>query len=183
MHAIRKKYAYNHVHDATSLQEILHELAGADGVRVLKDAPAPSTGSAHSVADSVSFLHSLMDGNDSDSEYTESAYGTTSDSSSSEERKPRGRNRDKRSKRGKTDKKKKKKDDTETPTKNTCPHCKKYHRKKPHRVDPDKCMWNKKYKGYRFKSICDELEVAFKPRHKFSAELGGYAEKDEAESD
>ena len=183
MHAIRKKYAYNHVHDATSLQEILHELAGADGVRVLKDAPAPSPGSAHSVADSVSFLHSLMDGNDSDSEYTESAYGTTSDSSSSEERKPRGRNRDKRSKRGKTDKKKKKKDDTETPTKNTCPHCKKYHRKKPHRVDPDKCMWNKKYKGYRFKSICDELEVAFKPRHKFSAELGGYAEKDEAESD
>jgi hypothetical protein len=24
-----------------------------------------------------------------------------------------------------------------------------------------------KYKGYRFKSICDELEVGFKPRHKF----------------
>jgi hypothetical protein len=38
-------------------------------------------------------------------------------------------------------------------------------------------MWNKKYKGYRFKSICDELEVAFKPRHIFSANLGGYASK------
>jgi hypothetical protein len=39
-------------------------------------------------------------------------------------------------------------------------------------------MWNKKYKGYRFKSICDELEVAFKPCHKFTADLGGYAEWD-----
>ncbi len=38
-------------------------------------------------------------------------------------------------------------------------------------------MWNKKYKGYHFKLICDELEVAFKPCHKFSAELGGYASK------
>ncbi len=56
------------------------------------------------------------------------------------------------------------------------PHCKIYC-KKPHQVEPDKCMWNKKYKGYRFKSICDKLKVAFKPRHKFSAELGGYASK------
>jgi len=35
MHAIRKKYAYNHVHDVTSLQTILTELAGANGVRTL----------------------------------------------------------------------------------------------------------------------------------------------------
>jgi hypothetical protein len=35
MQAIRKKYAYNHVHDATSLQTILTELAGANGVRTL----------------------------------------------------------------------------------------------------------------------------------------------------
>ncbi len=39
-------------------------------------------------------------------------------------------------------------------------------------------MWNKKYKGYRFKVICNELEVDFKPRIKFSADLGGYAAKD-----
>jgi hypothetical protein len=38
-------------------------------------------------------------------------------------------------------------------------------------------MWNKKYNGYCFKSICDELEVAFKPHHKFSADLGGYAKR------
>ncbi len=61
---------------------------------------------------------------------------------------------------------------------NTCPPCKKFHHIKPHRVSEDKCMWNKKYKGYQFKSICDELEVVFKPRHEFAADLGGYAERD-----
>jgi hypothetical protein len=40
-------------------------------------------------------------------------------------------------------------------------------------------MWNKKYKGYRFKSICNELKVDFKPCIKFTADLGGYAEKED----
>ena len=44
-------------------------------------------------------------------------------------------------------------------------------------------MWNKKYKGYRFKSICNELEVDFKPRIKFLADLGGYAEKNNSDSE
>ncbi len=39
-------------------------------------------------------------------------------------------------------------------------------------------MWNKKYEVYRFKSICDKLKVAFKPCHKFTVDLGGYAEQD-----
>jgi hypothetical protein len=41
MQAICKKYMYNHVHDATLLQDIMKELAGAEGLRELKDAPAP----------------------------------------------------------------------------------------------------------------------------------------------
>jgi hypothetical protein len=183
MHAIRKKYTYNHVHDATSLQTILTELAGADGVRALKDAPAPSTGTVHSVANSVSFLNAMMH-TDSDSEYTESAYGASSDSGSSEETRSKARDKaNKKPKKPKSrDKKKKEKNKhNEEPKKNSCPHCKKYHRKKPHRVDPDKCMWNKKYKGYRFKSICDELEMDFKPRIKFTADLGGYAEPDDSD--
>ncbi len=80
MHLICKKYTYNHVHIATSLQIILTELAGADRVRVLKDAPTPSTVTAHSMANLVSFLHSMMDGDDSNLEYTKSAYGATSNS-------------------------------------------------------------------------------------------------------
>ncbi len=150
MHAICKKYMYNHVHDAASLQAIVTELAGADGVRVLKDAPAPSAGTAHSVADSVPFLHSMMDGGDTNLEYTESAYGTTSTSElSKKEHIPHGcnRNKDKQSKSCGKQEKKKKKDDNNAPAKNTFPHCKKFQCRKPHRVNPEKCMWNKIYKG------------------------------------
>ncbi len=96
MHTICKKYTYNHVHNAASLQTILTELAGADGVRVLKDAPTPSAGRVHSMADLVSFLHSMMDGGDTNLEYTKSMYGATSTCESlEEERKPHGRNRNK----------------------------------------------------------------------------------------
>ncbi len=89
MHTIRKKYTYNHVHNTTLLQFILKELAGANGIRVLKDAPAPGTGTAHLVAKSVSYLQAIM-GEDIDSVYTKAAYGVSSDSNlSKEERKPR----------------------------------------------------------------------------------------------
>ncbi len=95
MHAIHKKYTYNHVHDATLLRFILKELAGADGVRVLKDSPAPGTGTAHLVAKSVSYLQA-MTGVDTESAYTKLAYGVSSDSNSSEDkRKPRARERKK----------------------------------------------------------------------------------------
>ncbi len=177
MQAIHKKYTYNHVHNVTLLQDIMKELAGADGVPELKDAPAPGTGTAHSVANSVSYLSAMMDA-DTDTNYSESAYAAMSDSKSYKEmHKPRGREQYKsKSRHGgcKKDKKGAKKQQE----KNTCPHCIKFHRIKPHRVSKDKCMWNKKYKGYWFKSICDKLEVAFKPHHKFAANLGGYAERD-----
>ncbi len=52
----------------------------------------------------------------------------------------------------------------------------------PHHVDSDNSMWNEKYKGYRFKLICNKLKEAFKPRHKMTAELGGYAEKEDSGS-
>jgi hypothetical protein len=182
IHAIRKKYTYNHMHDATSLQTILTELAGANGVRALKAAPAPNAGTAHSVANSVSFLNSMMN-IDSKSNYTESAYGASSDSGSSEERRKLRKRENKKAKKSKSHgKKKKEKAKDDEPKKNTCPHCKKYHRKKSHRVETEKCMWNKKYKGYRFKLICNELKVDFKPRSKFTADLGGYAEKEDSGS-
>ena len=47
MHAIHKKYMYDQVHDATSLQTILTELVGANGVRALKDAPAWKESARH----------------------------------------------------------------------------------------------------------------------------------------
>jgi hypothetical protein len=72
MHTICKKYMYNHVYNAALLQIILKELAGADGVRVLKDAPAPGAGTAHLVTELVSYLQAMMDG-DTSSAYTELA--------------------------------------------------------------------------------------------------------------
>jgi hypothetical protein len=177
MQAIRKKYTYNHVHDATLLQDIMKELAGVDRVRELKDAPAAGTGTAHSVADLVSYLSAMMDA-DTDTDYLESAYAATSNSELYKETcTPRGREQHKSNSRH-GGREKDKKGAKKQQEKNTCPHCKKFHHIKPHLVSEDKCMWNKKYKGYRFKSICDELEVAFKPRHKFAADLGGYAERD-----
>ena len=186
MQNIRKAYPYNHVHDSASLLVILKELSGADGVRELKEAPAPSAGSAHSVGEAVTYLQSMMDADDTASEYSEAAYGVSTDSDSSEDtRRSKSRSGRDKKKRGGRDKKKKKKKgkDEHEYKKNTCPHCKKFHRKKPHAAEPDKCMWNKKYKGYRFKAICDELEIEFKPRHTFSAELGGYVDTKDSESD
>eukprot|EP00804_Cyclotella_cryptica_P006425 CCRYP_014284-RA/>CCRYP_014284-RA protein AED:0.46 eAED:0.44 QI:0/0/0/1/0/0.5/2/0/225 len=58
---------------------------------------------------------------------------------------------------------------------NPCPHCKKLARRKPHPKTPeDRCFWNKQYKGYRGKWICDEMEMAYVPRHKFASDMGGY---------
>jgi hypothetical protein len=178
MHAIHKMYTYNHVYNAALLQIILKEMVGADSMRILKDALASGAGTAHSVAKLVSYLQAMM-GEDTNSAYTKLVYSVNSDSNSSEgERKPRGRNCKKfqRSKLpGGCRKQKEDKDDE--PKKNMCPHCKKLHHKKPHQVEQDRCMWNKKYKGYHFKSISDELEVVFKPCHKVSAEIGRYASK------
>jgi hypothetical protein len=44
MHATCKQYTYNHVRNATLLQTILKELAGTNGIRILKDAPARAQG-------------------------------------------------------------------------------------------------------------------------------------------
>jgi hypothetical protein len=113
------------MHDATLLQTILTELAEANGVRALKDAPAPKTGTEHSVTNSVLFFHSMMN-DDTDSEYTESAYGASSDSSSLEERCKSCKRKHKKAKKSKSHRKKKKdKNKDDEPKKNTCPHCKK----------------------------------------------------------
>ena len=37
----------------------------------------------------------------------------------------------------------------------------------------DRCFWNKKYKGYHGKWICNKMEMAYIPRHKFAADMGG----------
>jgi hypothetical protein len=122
MPAIRKKYTYNHVSSTTLLQFILKELTGANSIRVLKDTPAPGTGTTHLVTKSVSYLQAMM-GEDTNSVYTKLAYGVSSNSDlSEEERKPCARKRKKSQcskSRGGHGKEKKDKDNK--PKKNTCP--------------------------------------------------------------
>jgi hypothetical protein len=71
MAAIRKKYAYNHVHDATSLVFILKELAGADELRTMKLAPAPNTSKANAVSKYRSILQGANDSWDGESSYAD----------------------------------------------------------------------------------------------------------------
>jgi hypothetical protein len=55
------------------------------------------------------------------------------------------------------------------------PTLKKFKRYYQHPDIPhDNCFWNKKYHGYRPKGICDEMDMRYKPHHKFTADLGGY---------
>ena len=48
-------------------------------------------------------------------------------------------------------------------------------------IPGDRCFWNKKFKGYRAKWICDEMEITYTPRHKFTADMGGYPSESEGE--
>ncbi len=119
------KYAYNHIHDATSLQTILTELTGANRVKALKDAPAPNATTGRSVPNFISFLNTMMNNDTTASENTESAYGASSNSSSSEEQRKSCKCKYKKTKKSKSRKKKKKENDKDKePKKNTCPHCK-----------------------------------------------------------
>jgi hypothetical protein len=121
MHAICKKYAYNHVHDATSLQTILMELTGANGVRALKDAPAPNATTGHSVANPISFFNTMMNDDTTASKYTKSAYGASFNSGSLEEQRKSRECKHKKTKMSKSHKiKKKEKDKDKEPKKNTC---------------------------------------------------------------
>jgi hypothetical protein len=110
------------VHDATLLQIILKELAGNNGVQVLNDAPAPGTGTAHLVAKLVSYLQAMLR-EDTNSAYTESAYGVSSDINLSEEEPmPRARKRKKsQGSKSRNGCGKQKKDKDNEPKKNTCP--------------------------------------------------------------
>ena len=128
------------------------ELAKADSVQTLKDAPAPGTTTANLVADTINQLKT-MTGNVLQEQYNkddtvldyDTAYSAKTDNSSTKTKICKSRrNRKERKPKDKDDsdgKEKKKK-------KNDFPHCKKFNRRHPHpRVPKEKCFWNKKYKA------------------------------------
>jgi hypothetical protein len=182
LHKIRAKYPYSYPHNDTSLKDMLQLLNSADSVRTLKEAPPPvSANAVRSVLESmrtyVTNITTVFADDDDVSNFTESAYGATSDGDSticsSRHGCKKSNNKDEtKDDKGGGDKKTKKKND--------CPHCKKYDNPRPHNTTPhDKCFWNKEWKGWHPCPVCDELKVTFKPRSKFLAELGGLRSDDE----
>jgi hypothetical protein len=72
------KYKYSYTHDNASLKDILQELAKADSVRTLKDAPAPGTANAVTTMLKKMCTTGNYDSSD-DNDYTESSLGASLD--------------------------------------------------------------------------------------------------------
>eukprot|EP00804_Cyclotella_cryptica_P011508 CCRYP_017067-RA/>CCRYP_017067-RA protein AED:0.60 eAED:0.30 QI:0/0/0/0.5/0/0.5/2/0/565 len=188
LQTIHRKYTYNHAHDATTVAAILKELAGADGVRKLNNAPAP-TGTANAVSNPVSLLTQLLQQQHgaSDTDNTKCASAVQSNSNSSVNH--RHNNNRQRTVGGTT------MNATTNVAANaaasgetnaatcaihpTLAHtAKELARHKPHpKMPEDRCFWNKRYEGYCRKWICDKMKMAYVPRHKFAADNGGYPSK------
>jgi hypothetical protein len=180
MQSIRKKYPYHHVHDDASLQDIFKELAAADSVRVLREAPKPE--SANAVGEQLTLLQQMMQ---QAHEYEEEANAVHSDSELSADTKksksckrpdrsnsPVGNKRCGRSnsRRGERER-------------NKCPHCKPYRRYSNARHDEKKCFYNKQWKGWRPGYVYEELEIKFKPKSKFTRAMGGMKDASDDESE
>ncbi len=182
LHKICAKYPYSYLHDDTSLKDMLQLLNSADSVWTLKEAPPPA--SANAVWSMLKLMRTYVTNtttvyadDDDESDYTESAYGATSDGDSTICSFHRGRKKSNNKDKTKDDKVG---GDKKTKKKNACPHCKKYGNRRTHPKTPhEKCFWNKEWKGWHLHPVCDELEVTFKLRSKFSAELGGLRNDDE----
>ena len=178
MSAIRKKYTYDHVHDAASMAFILKELAGADELRTMKLAPAPNTSKANAVAKYKSILQNANDSWDGASSYADSTNYDNSDSSQENSLSVKSvkHHRDK-NRSGKSSKSSKRSsnlsssdsssEETRKPKKKTvavatCKHCKQYGKAQhPERFSTKDCMWNKKAKCFRYNSVCKQMGLQF----------------------
>jgi hypothetical protein len=84
MQTLRKSYPYTHVHDDTSIAAILHEVAGADAVHNLSEAPTAITKHANAVNSLMSTILRQAEAHATDDDRaTEQASAVTYDSESS----------------------------------------------------------------------------------------------------
>jgi len=175
MAAIRKQYNYDKIHDTTSTQFILKELAGADELRNMKLAPAPNVNKANAVQKYKSTLEDISWSN-SNSSFADSSSSSCNYSNfdSSQEECMRvvdqQARRDKKEMKDKKEKKhtsSKKANDGDTSSDDdvlplTCKYCIRYSKSQhPTRITPDTCMWNKKVRKFRFNSVCRKMNLKF----------------------
>ena len=50
------------------------------------------------------------------------------------------------------------------------------------KASEEQCFWNKSWKGFRPRYCCEEMDVPFKSRDRFSERMGGYASDSGASS-
>ena len=168
---IRKTYPYNTVHDSTSINAMLAELAGADAVRNLSDAPANLP--EHAAA--VDLISQLLHGSAADyadDSTVEQAAGVHSDSESSVDTRRSSRREDKRNNRGRSASRNR--SNSRNGRRNNrdgsleCKHCEKVGRRPNHfGISEDKCFLNPKKKGWRPEWACERLGVTYVTRSHF----------------
>lgn len=146
------------------MEYILKTLAGADAVRKLQDAHAPSSSkgldAANSVAGTMLYLSKMMQmttDDETNDESLESAAAATRESNSSDDNKSkshRGWKKSKKDKHGRDSKHSGRRSRLQCRVRmddkgrNPFPHCRKYCRRQQHsNILDGKCHWNKKYKG------------------------------------
>jgi hypothetical protein len=177
--AVRKKYPdYTHKHNQASYNDIVTEYAAADRVRDLTEAPGPTNEQANHVGALTTQLQALQRIYDDFEESAFAADDASSRKSTKKKKKKKEHNRGRSvssSHRGRSQSR-------DNRAKNKCKHCKS-ERKYAAKHDPDKCFYNKKYKGWRPSAICELLGIPFKRRSQFSADMGGFASSAEEDSD
>ena len=168
MSKFKKLYPYNHVHNATSMSDVLNKCADADSARNVQDAPAPG-GKALAANRSIQ-LHALSIHSDStwskldrlpSIERNGKAYETG-----------RYKSEQRRDGRSVTSSIASSSDSSSAKTVATaveCKHCTKAGRTKPHppKVPVDKCMWNPDYVGYRFENVCRVMGLKYRTPDKY----------------
>jgi len=166
MSTFKKAYPYNHVHDATSMSDVLIQCAEADAARNVRDAPAPG---GKALAAHKSILQDALSLHSDDSMWSEldhpPAYG---------EAYATGRSKSERKRDGKsaTSSIASSSDSSSAKTVATavdCKHCNKAGRTKPHppKVPVDKCMWNPEHVGYRFEYVCKAMGLKYRTPDKY----------------
>ena len=180
MREIREQYGYDFVHTDTTLKDVVATLAKADNLRDLRAAPAPS-GVALAVADPTYpngnfWATRNMTAHGYDTDDDEHAFAAASESESSVETTNQRKKKKKETMRSNSrsrgrSRARQAKDQT---VNKDCKHCRANRSTARHPHIPEtNCFWNPQWKGWRPKTICNQLEgVEFKARAKFPPELG-----------
>ena len=189
--ALRQKYSYNHVHDSSSIKDMLQELAKVDSVRDMSAAPVPSDttfGTANAAddvgIDAITRLAEMLSNGGGRSLLgstveTESAAAATSESDSARGRSRSRKEKDKQDDQGKRGEGRERSKSRGTRgdadwRDNPCKWCRENRRKSVHKgVSESKCMSNPNYNGFRFYGVCQEMGIEFKKRLDFEPEDGG----------